>query len=110
MMAESGRFEKACPDRRRHQIRHVHILHDRENTHGHADECIWDAGWSTERVAQQSIQIVYGVEQPSVHVQLERGQTVRLSRLVMQPVVDRGPTGESDQEPDACERGKIGGG
>ena len=80
----------------------------RSGTHRHADECIWDTGWSTERVTQQSIQVVHGVEQPPVHVQFERGQTVRLSRLVMQPVVDRSPTGESDQEPDACERARVG--
>lgn len=54
-------------------------------------------------MTQQPIQVVNGVKQPAVHVQLERGQAVRLGRLVVQPVIDGGPAGQSDEEPDACE-------
>ena len=54
-------------------------------------------------MTQQPIQVVNGVKQPAVHVQLERGQAVRLGRLVVQSVIDGSPAGQSDEEPDACE-------
>jgi hypothetical protein len=54
-------------------------------------------------MTQQPIQVVNGVKQPTVHVQLERGQAVRLGRLVVQSVIDGSPAGQSDEEPDACE-------
>jgi hypothetical protein len=85
-MAESGRLENACEEiagKTTVNLATPGIVDDPRTTHRHADERIGNTRRSSQRMAQQPVQVIDGVKQSPVHVHLEGCQVIRLSRLVV---------------------------
>jgi hypothetical protein len=64
---------------------------------------------SSERMAQQSVEIVDCVKQPSAHVDFERREVLCGFGFVMEAVIYRTSGCEADEMPDTCREARISG-